>query len=107
MAGIPPLGGFFGKYFLFFHAFSMGYYSLVIMGIVTSLISTFYYLRIVKIMWFETQPKADLLVFKTQFDDIKIIYLFMGILLIFFLLVNTQFFNICNLLTKNCLYPLI
>jgi NADH-quinone oxidoreductase subunit N len=106
MAGIPPLGGFFGKYFLFFHAFSMGYYSLVIMGIVTSLISTFYYLRIVKIMWFETQPKADLLVFKTQFDDIKIIYLFMGILLIFFLLVNTQFFNICNLLTKNCLYPL-
>ena len=107
MAGIPPLGGFFGKYFLLFHAFSMGYYSLVIMGILTSLISTFYYLRIVKIMWFEAQPKPNLLVFKVQFDDIKFIYLFMGLLLVFFLLLNPQFLSICNALTKNCLYPLI
>ena len=50
MAGIPPLGGFFGKYFLFLHSFETGHYLLVIIGMITSLIATYYYLRIIKIM---------------------------------------------------------
>lgn len=48
MAGIPPLAGFFGKYYLFLHAFETQYYSLVIVGLMTSMVSTFYYLKIVK-----------------------------------------------------------
>jgi len=50
MAGIPPLAGFFGKYFLFLTIFEQKYYSLVVVGLVTSVISTFYYLRVIK--WF-------------------------------------------------------
>ena len=50
MAGIPPLGGFFGKYFLFLHSFEVGHYLLVIVGMITSLIAAYYYLRIIKIM---------------------------------------------------------
>jgi len=50
MAGIPPLGGFFGKYFLFLHSFEVGHILLVIVGMITSLIATYYYLRIIKIM---------------------------------------------------------
>jgi NADH-quinone oxidoreductase subunit N len=50
MAGIPPLGGFFGKYFLFLHSFEVGHILLVVIGMVTSLIATYYYLRIIKIM---------------------------------------------------------
>src|ERR1700744_5500376 len=50
MAGIPPLGGFFGKYFLFLHSFEVGHVLLVIVGMITSLIATYYYLRIIKIM---------------------------------------------------------
>ena len=50
MAGIPPLAGFFGKYFLFLTLFEQKYYSLVAIGMLTSIISTFYYLRIIK--WF-------------------------------------------------------
>jgi NADH-quinone oxidoreductase subunit N len=48
MAGIPPLAGFFGKYFLFLTIFDQKYYSLVIVGLFTSMISTFYYLKIIK-----------------------------------------------------------
>jgi len=48
IAGIPPLAGFFGKYFLFLTAFEQKYYSLVIVGLFSSLISTFYYLKIIK-----------------------------------------------------------
>jgi NADH-quinone oxidoreductase subunit N len=50
MAGIPPLAGFFGKYYLLLHAMEKGLYLLVIVGLATSLISAYYYLRIVKIM---------------------------------------------------------
>lgn len=56
MAGIPPLAGFFGKFFLFFHAFEENYLSLVVIGMLTSLISTFYYLNIINKMWFLKLP---------------------------------------------------
>lgn len=59
MAGIPPLAGFFGKYFLLLTAFSYHYYALVIIGLVSSAISTFYYLRIIKWLYFE-QLENDL-----------------------------------------------
>jgi NADH-quinone oxidoreductase subunit N len=48
MAGIPPLAGFFGKYFLFLSVFEQKYYSIVVVGMISSVISTFYYLRIIK-----------------------------------------------------------
>jgi NADH-quinone oxidoreductase subunit N len=53
MAGIPPLAGFFGKFFLFFSAFKAGNYSLVVLGLVVNVISAFYYLRIIKCLFFE------------------------------------------------------
>jgi len=56
MAGIPPLAGFFGKYFLFLSAFESENYALVVVGMITSLISTYYYLRVIKILWFEDSP---------------------------------------------------
>jgi NADH-quinone oxidoreductase subunit N len=60
MAGIPPLAGFFGKYYLLLHAQEQGLYGLVIIGLAASLISTYYYLRIIKILWFEGQDGMTL-----------------------------------------------
>jgi len=56
MAGIPPLAGFFSKLFIFQAAIDAGLYGLVIMGVLTSVISAFYYLRIIKIMYFDAAP---------------------------------------------------
>ena len=53
IAGIPPLAGFYSKAFLMFAAMSSAQYVLAIIGIVTSVISCFYYIRLVKIMYFE------------------------------------------------------
>ncbi len=53
MAGIPPLAGFFGKYYVFAAAVAEGLYILAVVGILTSVIGAFYYLRIVKIMYFD------------------------------------------------------
>nr|ASN73926.1 NADH dehydrogenase subunit 2 [Aneura pinguis]ASN73966.1 NADH dehydrogenase subunit 2 [Aneura pinguis]WHW95825.1 NADH dehydrogenase subunit 2 [Aneura pinguis]WHW95867.1 NADH dehydrogenase subunit 2 [Aneura pinguis]WHW95909.1 NADH dehydrogenase subunit 2 [Aneura pinguis] len=53
-AGVPPLAGFCSKFYLFFAALGCGAYSLALIGVVTSVISRFYYIRFVKIMYFDT-----------------------------------------------------
>ncbi|MCL4679582.1 MAG: NADH-quinone oxidoreductase subunit NuoN [Alphaproteobacteria bacterium] len=53
MSGIPPLAGFFGKFFIFLAAVEQGYIALVIIGVLSSVVSAYYYLRIVKIMFFD------------------------------------------------------
>jgi NADH-quinone oxidoreductase subunit N len=53
LAGIPPFGGFFGKYYIFVAAISSGLTWLAILGVVTSLISVYYYLRLVMVMYFQ------------------------------------------------------
>ncbi|WP_152047909.1 NADH-quinone oxidoreductase subunit NuoN [Aureimonas psammosilenae] len=59
LAGLPPLGGFIAKYYVFMAAVGAGLWPLAIIGVVTSVVSLFYYLRIVKVMWFD-EPNAPL-----------------------------------------------
>lgn len=58
MAGIPPLAGFFGKVYVFMPALQAGLYTLAVIGVLTSVISAFYYLRIVKVMYFDEAKEA-------------------------------------------------
>nr|YP_010707935.1 NADH dehydrogenase subunit 2 [Helicanthes elasticus]WCQ87282.1 NADH dehydrogenase subunit 2 [Helicanthes elasticus] len=53
-AGIPPLAGFCSKFYLFFAALGCGAYSLAPVGVVTSVIGRFYYIRLAKRMFFDT-----------------------------------------------------
>jgi len=53
LAGIPPVAGFFGKFFLFAAAAEQGYYWLVIIAVLNTIISLYYYLRVVKAMFLE------------------------------------------------------
>jgi NADH-quinone oxidoreductase subunit N len=53
MAGIPPLAGFFGKWYVFLAAVNAGLVPLAVVGVVMSVVGAFYYLRIIKIMYFE------------------------------------------------------
>ena len=53
MAGIPPLAGFCSKFYLFFAALSSSLYVLAFFGVFTSVVSCFYYIRMIKIMYFE------------------------------------------------------
>ena len=54
MAGIPPLAGFFGKLFIFQAAVGAGLYTLAVLGVLASVIGAYYYLRVIKVMYFET-----------------------------------------------------
>jgi NADH-quinone oxidoreductase subunit N len=53
LAGIPPLAGFFAKYFVFVAAIKAGLYALSVIGVLASVVGAYYYLRIVKLMWFD------------------------------------------------------
>lgn len=53
MAGIPPMAGFFGKFYIFSSAVDAGLYTLAVIGVASSVIAAYYYLKIVKIMYFD------------------------------------------------------
>lgn len=53
MAGIPPLVGFFAKYMVLYSAIENGYYFLAFVGILASVISAAYYLRIIRVIHFD------------------------------------------------------
>ena len=55
LAGIPPLAGFFAKFYVFLAAINAGLYVLAVVGVVTSVVGAYYYLAIVKVMYFD-QP---------------------------------------------------
>ena len=57
LMGIPPLLGFFGKLFAFLPAINAGLIWLVVLALIASVIGAFYYLRIVKIMWFDDSER--------------------------------------------------
>ena len=57
LAGIPPLAGFFAKFYIFMSVIESGMYTLAIIGLVTTVVSAFYYIRIVKIMYFDDPRK--------------------------------------------------
>ncbi|TLP49011.1 MULTISPECIES: NADH-quinone oxidoreductase subunit NuoN [Cohaesibacter] len=53
LAGVPWMGGFFGKFFVFLAAIEAGLYPLAVIGVLASVVGAYYYLRIVKIMFFD------------------------------------------------------
>ena len=83
LAGIPPLAGFFAKFYVFMSVIESGMYTLAIVGLLSTVISAFYYLRIIKIIYFDEV--------KNSFDKIKnlgitsTVLLSCSILILFFL----------------------
>lgn len=59
MAGIPPVAGFFAKYYIFYGAVESGYLWLVIVAILSSLIGVYYYFRIIYAMFSEDSPAQN------------------------------------------------
>ena len=58
LAGIPPLAGFFAKYFVFLAAIKAGLYALAVIGVLASVVGAYYYLTIVKVMYFDEPAGA-------------------------------------------------
>jgi len=53
LAGIPPLAGFFAKFYVFMAVIEVKMYTLAVIGLITTVVSAFYYLRVIKIVYFD------------------------------------------------------
>jgi NADH-quinone oxidoreductase subunit N len=58
MAGVPPLAGFFAKFYVFLAAIKAGLYTLAVIGVLASVVGCYYYLMIIKVMYFD-EPEAE------------------------------------------------
>lgn len=102
MSGIPPLAGFFSKFFLFIIAIKAKYYGLIFFSILISILSSFYYLRMIKIIFFENISKR---LYINQISKLNSLILIINtqFLLLFFIYPNFILIN----LNKLYLYLLI
>ena len=57
LAGIPPLAGFFAKFYIFKSVLEQSMYFLAIVGLLSTVVAAFYYLRIIKIMYFDNEKE--------------------------------------------------
>ena len=90
MAGIPPLAGFCSKFYLFFAALGSSLYLLAFVGVFTSVLSCFYYIRLIKIMYFE---KGNEIVSFEKIDKVKALTIaFTSFFLVFFVFYPSPIF---------------
>jgi NADH-quinone oxidoreductase subunit N len=83
LAGIPPLAGFFAKFYVFLAAIQAGYYWLAVIGVVTSVVGAFYYLAIIKTMYFDEpapgfEPMPAKLIFVLGVSSIFVLFYFIS-----------------------------
>ncbi|MDB5525097.1 MAG: proton-translocating NADH-quinone oxidoreductase, chain [Rhizobium sp.] len=86
LAGIPPLAGFFAKYFVFIAAIKAGLYWLSVIGVLASVVGAYYYLRIIKLMWFDAPARQIARVPA----NLKIVYCLSGIFVLGYIVFGGQ-----------------
>jgi NADH-quinone oxidoreductase subunit N len=80
LAGIPPLAGFFAKFYVFLAAIKAGLYALAVIGVLASVVGAYYYLLIVKIMYFDEPAPA----FTPMRGELKAVLAISGLFVLLF-----------------------
>jgi NADH-quinone oxidoreductase subunit N len=84
LAGIPPLAGFWGKWYVFLAAINAHLYALAIIGVLASVVGAYYYLRIIKIMWFD-EPVGG---FVPMASELRLVLGVSGAFVLFYVLIG-------------------
>jgi len=98
MAGVPPLAGFISKFYVFFSALSSSLYVLAAIGVIASVFSSYYYIRLIKIMYFE--KKQPLIVCYKPMDREKSLLIATSLTIIVFLFFYTTPLVVLTLLVS-------
>jgi NADH-quinone oxidoreductase subunit N len=93
LAGIPPLAGFFAKFYIFKAVIEQSMYFLAVVGLLSTVVAAFYYLRIIKIIYFDKE--------KEKYDDDHSIWLkfsltFSTILILFYFIFPSQLIEVVS-----------
>ncbi|MCJ2127731.1 NADH-quinone oxidoreductase subunit NuoN [Methylobacterium sp. E-045] len=97
LAGIPPLAGFFGKFYVFAAAIKADLVGLAVIGVVTSVVGAFYYLRLVKVMYFD-EPQAP---YETMTPGLRIVLGLSSAVVVLFFLVPSPLVSAAGAAAKS------
>jgi NADH-quinone oxidoreductase subunit N len=89
LAGVPPLAGFFAKFYVFLAAIKAGLYVLAVIGVIASVIGAYYYLMIVKVMYFDEPAPA----FSPMRPELKVVLGVTGLFNLLFFIVPGPLVN--------------
>jgi NADH-quinone oxidoreductase subunit N len=97
LAGIPPLAGFFAKFYVFLAAIQAGLYVLAVIGVLASVVGAYYYVRIVKIMYFD-EPVGG---FQPMSAELRAVLGVSGVFILLFIFVAGQIGSAAELAAKT------
>lgn len=100
LAGIPPLAGFFAKFYVFLAAIEAKLYALAVIGVLASVVGSFYYLRIVKVMYFD-EPAAA---FEPMHGELKLVLGASGAFVILFFLFAGPIIGMADVAAQSILH---
>jgi len=97
LAGIPPLAGFFAKFYVFLAAIQAGLYPLSVIGVLASVVGAYYYLRLIKIMYFD-EPAGE---FVPMAPELRVILGISGAFILLFVFVAGQVGGVADVAAKT------
>ncbi|GAA6212202.1 NADH-quinone oxidoreductase subunit NuoN [Hyphomicrobiales bacterium 4NK60-0047b] len=99
LAGIPPLAGFFAKFYVFMAAVKADMFILAVVGVLASVVGAFYYLRIIKIMFFDDAKDA----FNEMPSQLKVVLGLSGLFVLFYIVYPNPLIDGARLAAKALL----
>lgn len=99
LAGIPPLAGFFAKFYVFVAAIKAGLFPLAVIGVLASVVGAFYYLRIIKLMFFDEAKDS----FSEMPGQLKLVLSLSGIFVLFYVLYPNPLIDTAKVAAKALL----
>ena len=101
MVGIPPFAGFFGKFYIFIAAIESGFLFLALIGVLSSVVAAFYYIRIVKVIYFDEAKNNFELVLNYK---VKIVILLTTLFVSLFIFYPSLLIKFSNLASYSIFY---
>jgi NADH-quinone oxidoreductase subunit N len=97
LAGIPPLAGFFAKYYVFLAAIKAGLYALAVIGVLASVVGAYYYLQIIKVMYFDDPAEQ----FQKMPNELKAVLGITGLFNLLFFIYPAPLVNAASLAARS------
>lgn len=97
LAGIPPMAGFFAKYFVFMAAIEAHLYALAIIGVLASVVGAYYYLRVIKVMWFD-DAKGE---FARTAGELRLVFGLSGLFVVGYVLIGGPLGNAAEVAART------
>lgn len=101
LAGIPPLAGFFAKYFVFVAAIEANLITLAVVGVLSSVVGAFYYLRIIQLIWFKEAEGVAADGFVPMASELRLVLGVSGVFVVVFYLFAGRLFELTNIAASS------